>query len=138
MAHAWQGFHHHANLSIAAYGFLMTERLIADKTVGGKKTPSHAKCLPFPMITSPEAALRAQRHVENSIATLRHRLTVHGTIDHQRGCHAVMAQVGNERRGLPMPMRGCRYAALAARGAAVAARHVRAGAAWPPPQPRTC
>jgi SRSO17 transposase len=33
----WRGFHHHARLSIAAYGFLMTERLIADKPVGGKK-----------------------------------------------------------------------------------------------------
>ena len=33
----WRGFHHHASLSIAAYAFLMTERLIADKPVGGKK-----------------------------------------------------------------------------------------------------
>lgn len=33
----WRGFHHHASLSIAAYGFLMTERLIAEKPVGGKK-----------------------------------------------------------------------------------------------------
>jgi SRSO17 transposase len=33
----WRGFHHHAALSIAAYGFLMAERLIADKLVGGKK-----------------------------------------------------------------------------------------------------
>ena len=33
----WQGFHHHASLSIAAYGFLMAERLIANKPVGGKK-----------------------------------------------------------------------------------------------------
>ena len=33
----WRGFHHHASLCIAAYGFLMTERLIADKPVGGKK-----------------------------------------------------------------------------------------------------
>jgi SRSO17 transposase len=33
----WRGFHHHASLSIAAYGFLMTERLIADKPVGSKK-----------------------------------------------------------------------------------------------------
>ncbi len=29
--------HHHAVLSIAAYGFLMAERLTADKGVGGKK-----------------------------------------------------------------------------------------------------
>jgi hypothetical protein len=33
----WRGFHHHAALSIAAYGFLMAERLGADKSVGGKK-----------------------------------------------------------------------------------------------------
>lgn len=31
------GGHHHAALSIAAYGFLMAERLIADKPVSGKK-----------------------------------------------------------------------------------------------------
>jgi SRSO17 transposase len=29
--------HHPASLSIAAYGFLMPERLIADKPVGDKK-----------------------------------------------------------------------------------------------------
>jgi SRSO17 transposase len=33
----WRGFHHHAALSIAAYGFLMAERLVADKSAGGKK-----------------------------------------------------------------------------------------------------
>lgn len=33
----WRGFHHHCALSIAAYGFLMAERLVADKPVGGKK-----------------------------------------------------------------------------------------------------
>ena len=33
----WRGFHHHAALSIAAYGFLMAERLVADQPVGGKK-----------------------------------------------------------------------------------------------------
>lgn len=33
----WWGFHHHAPLSIAAYGFLMAERLIAGKSVGGRK-----------------------------------------------------------------------------------------------------
>jgi SRSO17 transposase len=67
----WRGFHHHASLSIAAYGFLMAERLIADKPVGGKKTSSNAKCLPFPRITSPAAVLRAQRHADHSITTLR-------------------------------------------------------------------
>ncbi len=33
----WRGFHHHASLSIAAYGFLMAERLMAGKPVAGKK-----------------------------------------------------------------------------------------------------
>ena len=33
----WRGFHHHGALSIAAYGFLMAERLAADKSDGGKK-----------------------------------------------------------------------------------------------------
>ena len=33
----WRGFHHHATLSIAAYGFLVTERIAAGKSVGTKK-----------------------------------------------------------------------------------------------------
>jgi SRSO17 transposase len=33
----WRGFHHHAALSIAAYGFLVTERIAADKPAGAKK-----------------------------------------------------------------------------------------------------
>lgn len=33
----WRGFHHHATLSIAAYGFLMTERIAAGKPAGAKK-----------------------------------------------------------------------------------------------------
>lgn len=33
----WRGFHHHAALSIAAYGFLVTERITASKPAGAKK-----------------------------------------------------------------------------------------------------
>ncbi len=33
----WRGFHHDASLRIAADGFLMAERLIADKPISGKK-----------------------------------------------------------------------------------------------------
>ena len=33
----WRGFHHHASLSIAAYGFLVAERLAADQPGGPKK-----------------------------------------------------------------------------------------------------
>jgi SRSO17 transposase len=35
----WRGFHHHASLSIAAYGFLVAERLDAHTTAGSKKNP---------------------------------------------------------------------------------------------------
>ena len=33
----WRGFHHHATLSIAAYGFLMAQRLKAGNNAGSKK-----------------------------------------------------------------------------------------------------
>jgi SRSO17 transposase len=33
----WRGFHHHAALTIAAYGFLVTERLAAGRSAGAKK-----------------------------------------------------------------------------------------------------
>jgi len=72
----WRGFHHHAALSIAAYGFLLSERIIAGGSVGAKKTSSHAKRLRFPQITSRGAAQRAQRHVADSITTIRHQLSI--------------------------------------------------------------
>jgi SRSO17 transposase len=33
----WRGFHHHATLSIAAYGFLVTERITTSQSAGAKK-----------------------------------------------------------------------------------------------------
>lgn len=53
----WIGFHHHATLSIAAYGFLVAERLRTGRRT--KKTPLNAGCLPYPRVTSPVAVLRA-------------------------------------------------------------------------------
>ena len=44
----WRGFHNHASLCIAAYGFLMAERLIADKPVGGKKNFAARQVPAFP------------------------------------------------------------------------------------------
>lgn len=44
----WRGFHHHAALSIAAYGFLMAERLVADKPVGSKKNFIERQVPAFP------------------------------------------------------------------------------------------
>jgi hypothetical protein len=71
----WRGFHHHASLTIAAYGFLVAERLATGRVASAKKTSSHAKSLPLPRITSRVGARRARRHVADSIATLRHELS---------------------------------------------------------------
>ena len=64
----WRGFHHHASLCIAAYGFLLARRL---KSGAAKKTPLDHKRLSYPRATRRAAAGRMQRHVPNSIATLR-------------------------------------------------------------------
>ena len=64
----WRGFHHHATLCIAAYGFLIAERL--GQHFLKKKRRSTRSPLPYPNITSLAAAGRVQRHVPDSIATL--------------------------------------------------------------------
>ncbi|AWN41428.1 IS701 family transposase [Methylobacterium durans] len=69
----WRGFHHHASLCIAAYGFLVSER--------GRIPPRHpsssgSKHLSYPPITDPAAPpIRPERHVPDSITTLRLGLT---------------------------------------------------------------
>lgn len=70
----WRGFHHHASLSIAAYGLLLAHRLRRPDEVGGKKTPHFARNLPYPRTTSLAAAQRMQRHVPSSITSLRLRI----------------------------------------------------------------
>ena len=70
----WRGFHHHASLSIAAYGFLLAQRLPHPDESGGKKTPHNARSLPCPRITNLGAAQRAQRHDPSSITRLRMRI----------------------------------------------------------------
>jgi SRSO17 transposase len=62
----WRGFHHHATLCIAAYGFLVMERQRATKM-----PELDMKNLPTP---DPSTRGRKQRHVPWSIATLRRRL----------------------------------------------------------------
>ena len=58
----WRGFHHHACLSIAAYGFLMTEQLRHPGDAGKKKLRStHETC--------PTHALQASRQPRARSAT---------------------------------------------------------------------
>lgn len=44
----WRGFHHHATLSIAAYGFLVSERLAAGEASGIKKNFALRQVPPLP------------------------------------------------------------------------------------------
>jgi hypothetical protein len=61
----WRGFHHHASLCIAAYGFLMLERC-----PGSKKTPLDSKRLPYPQASARAGLAPRQRHIPWSIATV--------------------------------------------------------------------
>jgi SRSO17 transposase len=71
----WRGFHHHATLCIAAYGFLIAERGAIPPQ--DQVSPRSSRDLPFPMVTDPEAPpIRPERHIPNSIATMRRRLIV--------------------------------------------------------------
>ena len=45
----WRGFHHHATLSIAAYGFLMAQRLKAGSDTSGKKNFFQRQVPPVPL-----------------------------------------------------------------------------------------
>ncbi len=69
----WRGFHHHATLCIAAYGFLISER----ETIPPQQhvPPRCSRRLQFPQVIDPEdPPLRPERHIPNSIATMRQRL----------------------------------------------------------------
>jgi SRSO17 transposase len=65
----WRGFHHHASLCIAAYGFLLLERLAGSK----KKASPNSRRLAYPQ-PGASGARRKQRHIPNSIATWRNAL----------------------------------------------------------------
>ena len=70
----WRGFHHHATLSIAAYGFLVLMRA----NERAKKTPPFGQSCPqFPR-TSARAGrpVRTQRHNPLSLCSLRIALSV--------------------------------------------------------------
>jgi hypothetical protein len=66
----WRGFHHHATLCIAAYGFLIAER--ATIPPRDLVPPRHSRCLAYPTVIDPEdPPSRPERHIPNSIATMR-------------------------------------------------------------------
>ena len=71
----WRGFHRHATLCIAAYGFLIAERGAIPPQ--DQVSPRRSRDLPFPRVTDPGVPpIRPERHIPNSIATMRRRLIV--------------------------------------------------------------
>jgi len=70
----WRGFHHHASLCIAAYGFLMLERLSGvKKNTSRLKTPALPEGF-LPRGSIPDAAARPVVHRNGALSTgPRHR-----------------------------------------------------------------
>ncbi len=69
----WRGFHHHATMCIAAYGFLISRG--APFPPRKRAAIASSRNLPFPRVGDPEAPpLRPERHVANSIASMRRQL----------------------------------------------------------------
>lgn len=74
----WRGFHHHATLSVAAYGFLMAQRLEAGRKDGGKKNfaQRQAPAVSKDYVPRGSPARAASRTGLDHDATLRLHLSV--------------------------------------------------------------
>jgi SRSO17 transposase len=67
----WRGFHHHATLCIAAYGFLLAGRA-AIPPPQESETRHSSRNLPYPQVTDRAALpIRPERHVTTSITSVR-------------------------------------------------------------------
>ena len=95
----WRGLHHHITLCIAAYGFLIAERALFPPQ--DPDTLADPQRLPFSPVTDPEVPpLRPERHIPNSIATLRRRLIV-ALVGHLPRCPCCgTARMTGEKRNL--------------------------------------
>jgi SRSO17 transposase len=66
----WRGFHHHATLCIAAYGFLISQREAIPPQ--DQAVPLSSRNLAYPAVTDPaDPPVRPERHVPNSITSVR-------------------------------------------------------------------
>jgi SRSO17 transposase len=80
----WRGLHHRITLCIAAYGFLIAKRAIFPPSV--RRKTADPRRLTFPAVNDPKAPpLRPERHVPNSIASLRRRLII-ALVEHLPRC----------------------------------------------------
>jgi len=72
----WPGFHHHGTLSIAAYGFLISERERIPPSAPHSAARIEKICRSQWLSTPRRPRIRPQRHVPNSIATIHRLLAV--------------------------------------------------------------
>jgi len=73
----WRGFHHHASLCIAAYGFLVSERCLFPPDI--MRVQAQSK-FPYPRaarLKPEDLPIRTERHNPHSIATLRRYIATH-------------------------------------------------------------
>ena len=92
----WRGFHHHASLCIAAYGFLISQAETIPSSAPSQAQNRQEPGLPK-VIDSAAPPIRPERHVPTSIPTLRRRLTVALATRLQR-CPCCTRAIGNLRQ----------------------------------------
>jgi len=95
----WLGFHHHATMCIAAYGFLISETETIPPR--DRAPPGCSRNLSYPKVTDPEdPPLRPERHVPNSIATMRQRLinAIVTRLPRCPCCHAPNSRYSSQNR----------------------------------------
>lgn len=77
----WRGFHHHATLAIAAYGFLVRERCLFPLRQVRRQCGQRTSVFAYPLCkaaTRPAALpVRTERHNPCSIATVRRQIATH-------------------------------------------------------------
>ena len=92
----WRGFHHHATLCIAAYGFLISERETIPPC--GPRSTALFPELAVPNSYRPRGSpATARAYIPNSIATMRRRL-IGALVEPCRDVPAAMRQ-SQDRRG---------------------------------------
>ena len=72
----WRGFHHHASLCIAAYGFLVAERCLFPPRAPPHPPAARGTCATRRLPAARRRPIRPERHVPNSISTVRQHLIV--------------------------------------------------------------
>ena len=87
----WRGFHHHATLCIAAYGFLISERGTIPPS--GPRRPARRKAFSLPEDYRPRGAADPSR-------ASRHQLNRNGETDHRRPTGPNAPAVSMLRQGL--------------------------------------